>query len=91
MPTATRTRFTPVWAKQTPSRFLIRVAAITAITPLIGNPAFADWLNGLFLLAAAFCVCVAELRRGSLLADEFTHWDEAAGYSILIGVLSLLS
>ena len=83
-------KFTPIWAKQIPVRFVFRVAALTAVACL-GYPAFATWLNGLLLLAAAFCICVAEFRRESLFAGEFTHWDEAAAYGILIGVVSLLN
>jgi hypothetical protein len=71
-------------------RLAVRVAALTAIA-LLAYPAFATWLNALLILAAAFCVCVAEFRRESLFASEFTHWDEAAAYGLLIGVVSLLS
>ena len=72
-----------------PMRFAVRLAALTAIA-LLGYPAFASWLNGLLLLSAAFCVCIAELRREPLFAHEFTHWDEAAAYGILIGLVSFL-
>jgi hypothetical protein len=71
-------------------RFAARLAALTAIA-LLGYPAFANWLNGLLLLSAAFCVCIAELRREPLFADEFTHWDEAAAYGVVIGLVSLMS
>jgi hypothetical protein len=87
---AKQQKFIPVWSKTVPLRLAVRVAALTAIA-LLAYPAFATWLSALFLAAAAFCVCVAELRRESLFAGEFTHWDEAAAYGLLIGVVSLLN
>lgn len=82
-------KFTPIWAKRIPARFAIRVGALTAVA-LLGYPVFATWINGLLLLAVAVCLCAAELRREALFASEFTHWDEAAAYALLIGVVSLL-
>ena len=89
-PTAISTAITPMWLKQMPLRLALRVAALTALA-LLGYPKFATSLVGLLLLAAAFCVCVAELRRESLFVGEFTHWDEAAVYGIMIGLVTLLS
>lgn len=82
-------RFAPPWAKQIPLRFAVRVAALTTFA-LLGYPAFATWLSGLLVLAAGACLLVAEVRRESLFASEFTHWDEAAAYGLLIGVVWLL-
>jgi hypothetical protein len=87
---AKQQKFVPIWSKTVPLRLAVRVAALAAIA-LLAYPAFASWLNALLLLAAAFCVCVAELRRESLFASEFTHWDEAAAYGLLIGVVALLN
>jgi hypothetical protein len=89
-PTAAKQqKFVPVWSKTVPLRLAVRIAALTAIA-LLAYPTFASWLQALLLLAAAICVCVAEIRREQLFASEFTHWDEAAAYGLLIGVVTLL-
>jgi hypothetical protein len=75
--------------KQAPQRFVVRLLALTAIA-FLGYPDFATWFNGLLLIAAAFCLCAAELRREQIFSEEFTHWDEAAAYGVLIGVASLV-
>lgn len=88
---ATRFEADGVWqlaSSRVPVRFASRVTAL-AVLALLGHPAFASWFHGLLILAAAFCICVAELQRETFLARELNHWDEAAAYGILIGAVSL--
>ncbi len=73
---------------QVPVRFVMRLALLAAIA-LLGQQAYSDCLVGLLMLSAALCVGIAELRRETIFSHDLTHWDEAAGYGIVLALVSL--
>jgi hypothetical protein len=64
-------------------RLVLRIIILGAFA-LFGSQGFAKSFADLLVLAAIWCAVVAALGGERVLAQVFSHWDEAAAY-ILVG------
>lgn len=46
-------------------------------------------LKNLMIMAASFCVVLAQVRREDITASVLTHWDEASVYGLVYAALSI--
>jgi len=73
---------------QAPSSAPVLARFLARLVILVGFAAFSargmgTTLPALLALAEAFCVVMAAFRREALLGPVLTHWDEAAGYTLV--------
>jgi hypothetical protein len=64
------------------ARFGLRLAILVFFA--IASPLDARLvLSNLMVMAASFCVILAQARRERMNASVLTHWDEAAAYTLI--------
>jgi hypothetical protein len=68
-------------------RFCSRIIVICMFAAL-GGTGFGKSLAALLMLSAAFCVVGGVFRRETPFDTALTHWDEAAVYGLLYGLVS---
>jgi hypothetical protein len=71
-------------------RFLLRLVLLCLFANL-GPQGFAQTFATLLAFSAVFCAIAGTLRREALLGPSLTHWDEAAAYAILGGLVSAVA
>jgi len=71
-------------------RFSTR-ALILAVFALASNQGFSNTFVGMLSLATSYCLIVAMFRREAILSPVLTHFDEAAGYSLMAAVAARLA
>ena len=74
---------------QVVARFVLRSVVLCAFAAFAGNN-FGRSLAALLLLSTALCVVAAVIRREKPLDRSLTHWDEAAVYGFLYGVVAIM-
>lgn len=67
---------------QVATRFVLRMIVLTVFSTL-GNGGFSKTFAVLLSMSAVFSVLVAMIRHEPLFDSALTHWDEAAGYSVI--------
>jgi hypothetical protein len=72
------------------ARFFLRMIVLCAFAALGGN-GFGRTLAALLLLSTIFCVVTGALRREKPFTPVLTHWDEAATYGLLYGLISTIA
>lgn len=70
-------------------RFCLRMIVLCVFAALGGN-GFGRTLAALLLLSTILCVVAATFRRETPFDRCLTHWDEAAMYGLVYGLLSTL-
>jgi hypothetical protein len=68
-------------------RFCSRIIVICMFAAL-GSSGFGKSLAALLMLSAAFCVAGGVFRRETPFGTALTHWDEAAVYGLLYGLVA---
>lgn len=68
------------------ARFVLRIIVLCAFAALSGA-GFSQTLTVLLLLSTVFCILMAIFRQEKPLQSSFTHWDEAAVYGLLYGLM----
>jgi hypothetical protein len=68
-------------------RFCVRVIVLCVFATL-GDVSFNKSLAALLTLSIAFCVVGGVFRRETPFDTALTHWDEAAVYGLLYGLVS---
>jgi hypothetical protein len=71
-------------------RFLLRMAVL-GVFALAGQSGFMTTMESLLMMATLYCSLVAGLRQEEPLGSELTHFDEAAGYGLLLCVAHQLA
>ena len=71
-------------------RFVLRMVLL-GVFATFGSQGFGKTFEGLLLLTVFYCVFAATLRREAAFGPVLTHFDEAAGYAAIGGLVSALS
>lgn len=67
-------------------RFCLRMAVLCVFAALAGN-GFGRTLAALLLLSTVLCLVAGTFRREKPFDAALTHWDEAAVYGLLYGLV----
>jgi hypothetical protein len=79
--------FHDIKSVQVIGRFCARIIVICMFAAL-GGAGFGKSLAALLMLSAAFCVVGGVFRRETPFGTALTHWDEAAVYGLLYGLVA---
>jgi hypothetical protein len=71
-------------------RFMFRVVLL-GLFAAIGTQGLGSPFNVLLGLASIFCVIVGAMRHDGMFGPVLTHWDEAAAYTGIGCLVSVLS
>jgi hypothetical protein len=71
-------------------RFVLRLALLSMFATF-GSQGFGKTFSALLALSVIFCVVMGTMRREALFGPVLTHWDEAAAYAVLGGLVSALA
>jgi hypothetical protein len=72
------------------TRFFMRLA-IFSVFAALGQQGFGKTLANLLILAFAYCVVAAAIRREEPFGLELTHFDEAAAYAVIATLAARMS
>ena len=72
------------------TRFFMRLA-IFSVFAALGQQGFVQTLANLLILAFAYCVVAAAIRREEPFGLELTHFDEAAAYAVIATLAARMS
>jgi hypothetical protein len=79
--------FNDIKSVQVIGRFCSRIIVICMFAAL-GGAGFSKGFAALLILSAAFCVAGGVFRRETPFDKALTHWDEAAVYGLLYGLVA---
>jgi hypothetical protein len=82
--------FNDLKSAQVMGRFFLRMVVLCVFAALGGN-GFGRTLAALLLLSTVFCVVAGTFRREKPFDAVLTHWDEAAVYGLLYGLLATIN
>ena len=71
-------------------RFVFRLALLSTFA-IFGTQGFGTTFATLLALSAIFCTIVGAVRCEAMFGPVLTHWDEAAAYAVIGGLVSVLS
>jgi hypothetical protein len=71
-------------------RFVLRLALLSMFATF-GTQGFGKTFAALLGLSVIFCVVMGTMRREALFGPVLTHWDEAAAYAVLGGIVSAVA
>jgi hypothetical protein len=72
------------------TRFFMRLA-IFSVFAALGQQEFGKTLANMLILAFAYCVVAAAIRREEPFGLELTHFDEAAAYAVIATLAARMS
>jgi len=72
------------------TRFFMRLA-IFGVFAALGQHGFGRTLTNMLILAFAYCIVVAAIRREQPFGAELTHFDEAAAYAAIADLAARIS
>jgi hypothetical protein len=79
--------FNDIKSVQVIGRFCLRMIVLCVFAAL-GGVGFSRSLAALLMLSVTFCVVGGVFRRETPFDTALTHWDEAAMYGLLYGLVS---
>ena len=82
--------FNDLRSVQVIGRFCLRMVVL-CVFAAIGGAGFGRSLAALLLLSAILSVVAGAFRRETLFDAALTHWDEAAVYGLLYGLVMTIS
>ena len=71
-------------------RFGLRTVILCTFSAF-GTHGFATTLTTLLAFAVVLCICIGLIRREAAFGHVLTHWDEAAAYALMIGVIAAVA
>jgi hypothetical protein len=71
-------------------RFMFRLALLSTLATF-GTQGFGTTFAAVLVLSAIFCTVIGAMRREAMFGPVLTHWDEAATYTVIGGLVSALS
>ena len=72
------------------TRFFMRMAIFVGFAAL-GQHGFGKTLANMLILAFAYCIVVAAIRREQPFSPALTHFDEAAAYAAIADLAARIS
>jgi hypothetical protein len=72
------------------TRLFLRLA-IFGVFATLGHQGFSKTLANMLILAVAYCIVVAAIRRERPFGPELTHFDEAAAYAVIAALAVRIS
>jgi hypothetical protein len=81
--------FNDIKSGQVIGRLCLRIIVL-CVFAAFGGVGFSRSLAALLMLSAAFCVVGGVFRRETPSDTALTHWDEAAVYGLLYGLISVV-
>lgn len=87
MPEPALSEVTHTRSNQVLARFAVRLLFLAVFT-IFSSHGWTRTFASILALSAIYCVVCALIRGESVFGPVLTHWDEAAGYLLVNGVIS---
>ena len=71
-------------------RFTLRLVLVAAFA-IASRQGFLRAFGALVLLSATYCLLTGVMRREPVFGQLLTHWDEAAAFALIAGLLAALA
>ena len=71
-------------------RFALRLVLVAAFA-IASRQGFLRAFGALLLLSATYCLMTGATRREPVFGPALTHWDEAAAFALIAGLVAALA